>query len=69
MAVVFILRNTIACLMSTYISVWIEQQGIREAFGEVVGVAYMILSLALVLFLFGKRIRAWTVRFGPMSNK
>lgn len=69
MAVVFILRNTIACLMSTYISVWIEQQGIRRAFGELVGVAYFILSLALVLFVFGRNIRAWTLQFGPMSKK
>lgn len=65
--IVFIVRNIIACLMSTYISLWIEQQGIRNAFGELVGVAYIILSLSLVLFLFGKKIRGWTLQFGPMS--
>lgn len=67
-AIVFLLRNAIACLFSTYISVWIEQQGIRKAVGELVGVAYIILSLSLALFVWGKQIRAWTMKFGPMST-
>lgn len=68
LSIVFIIRNVIACLMSTYISLWIEQQGIRKAIGELTGVAYLILSLVLVLYVFGKRIRAWTTTFGPMSK-
>ncbi|KAF3768981.1 MFS general substrate transporter [Cryphonectria parasitica EP155] len=66
--IVFIVRNVIGCLISTYISVWIKQQGVRHAFGELVGVAYIILSLSLVLFVFGRRIRAFTGRFGPMAS-
>lgn len=58
----------IACLISTYISLWVKQQGVKRAFGELVGVAYMILSLCLILFIFGRRIRAFTARFGPMSK-
>lgn len=66
--VVFIIRNVIACLISTYISAWFEQEGLRNAFGELVAVAYIILSLSLVLYLFGRTIRAFTSKFGPMSK-
>lgn len=66
--VVFIIRNVIACLISTYISEWIKQQGVKHAFGELVGVSYVILSLSLLLFLFGRSIRAFTGRFGPMAK-
>ncbi|PSS03671.1 putative polyamine transporter [Coniella lustricola] len=66
--VVFIIRNVIACLISTYISKWIKQQGVKHAFGELVGVSYVILSLSLVLFVLGRRIRALTGRFGPMAK-
>lgn len=67
LSIVFVIRNVIACLMSTYISLWIEKQGVKYAVGELVGVAYAILLLSLVLFLFGKPIRAWTLQFGPMK--
>lgn len=66
--IVFIIRNVIACLISTYISNWIEGQGLKDAYGELVGVAYIILSLSLVLFIFGKKIRRFTSRFGPMAK-
>lgn len=64
--IVFIIRNVIACLISTYISKWFGSQGLRDAFGELVGVAYIILSLSLVLFVFGRKIRRFTTKFGPM---
>lgn len=67
-AIVFVIRNVIACLISTYISLWIKQQGVKHAFGELVGVAYIILSMCLVLFIFGAKIRAFTERFGPMAE-
>lgn len=66
--IVFIIRNVIACLISTYITKWIEGQGIKNAFGELVGVAYIILSFSLLLFIFGKKIRKVTSKFGPMAK-
>lgn len=58
----------IACLISTYISLWVKKQGVKNAFGELVGVAYIILSLSVVLFVFGKNMRGFTRRFGPMAR-
>lgn len=66
--VVFVIRNVIACLISTYISAWFGSQGLKNAFGELVGVAYIILSLSLVLYLFGKKLRRFTSSFGPMAK-
>lgn len=64
----FIVRNVIGCLISTYISLWIQHQGVKNAFGELVGVAYVILALSLLLYIFGRRIRDFTSRFGPMAK-
>ncbi|KAF2115638.1 major facilitator superfamily domain-containing protein [Lophiotrema nucula] len=66
--IVFVIRNAIACLISTYISAWFQHQGLRRAYGELVGVGYIILSLSLVLYFFGHRIRRFTSSFGPMSK-
>jgi hypothetical protein len=33
-----------------------------------VAIQYAILSLSVVLYFFGKRIRAFTGRFGPMKK-
>ncbi|KAH8676273.1 major facilitator superfamily domain-containing protein [Xylariales sp. PMI_506] len=65
-AIVFVIRNVIACLISTYISTWFQTQGVRRAYGELTGVVYIILSLSLVLYVFGKKTRAFTASYGPM---
>ena len=57
-----------ACLLSLYIQDWIQVEGIKKAFGEMVGIQYAIFSLSLVLYLFGKRIRSFTGTFGPMKK-
>ncbi|KAL1594441.1 hypothetical protein SLS60_010201 [Paraconiothyrium brasiliense] len=67
-AIVFVIRNVIACLISTYITKWFQSQGLQNAYGELVGVAYAILSLSLVMYIVGRRIRRFTSSFGPMAN-
>lgn len=56
------------CIFSLYISDWIAVEGVKNAFGEMVAVMYAILGLSVVLYIFGKSIRAWTAKFGPMSK-
>ena len=65
---VFVVRNVMACVLSLYIADWIKVEGIKDAFGEMVAIQYAILSLSLVLYLFGKRIRRFTGKFGPMKK-
>jgi hypothetical protein len=57
-----------ACIFSLYIADWIKVEGVKKAFGEMVAIQYAILSLSVVLFFSGKRIRAFTGRFGPMKK-
>lgn len=57
-----------ACILSLYIADWIKMEGIKNAFGEMVAIQYAILSMSVVLYFWGKRIRAWTARFGPMKK-
>ena len=66
--IVFVVRNVMACILSLYIADWIKVEGVERAFGEMVGIQYAILSLSIVLYFFGKRIRAWTGGFGPMKK-
>ncbi|KAJ6013697.1 hypothetical protein N7540_008288 [Penicillium herquei] len=66
--IVFVLRNVIVCLISTYISKWFENQGLKNAYGELVGVAYIILSLTLLMYFFGRRLRRFTLAYGPMAK-
>lgn len=68
LVIVFALRNVMACILSLYIADWIKNEGVKNAFGEMVGIQYGILSLSVVLYFFGKRIRAFTGRFGPMKQ-
>jgi hypothetical protein len=68
LVIVFFVRNVMACIFSLYIADWIKVEGVRKAFGEMVGIQYAILSLSAVLYFFGKRIRAFTATFGPMKK-
>lgn len=66
--VVFVIRNVITCLISTYISAWFRSQGLQKAFGELVGVACIILSMWVGICLFGRKLRSFTSSFGPMRR-
>ncbi|KAJ5547180.1 hypothetical protein N7494_004765 [Penicillium frequentans] len=67
LVIVFVIRNTIAMLLSLYTVNWQESTGVKNAFGQMVGIQYSILLFTIPMFLFGKRIRAWTTRFGPIA--
>lgn len=63
-----ILRGTIATLLTLWLYPWIKAAGLKQAFGQIVGIQYF-LGLWVILFLFwGKRIRLMTARYGPMSR-
>ena len=66
--IIFILRNGIVCLISTYISKWFESQGKKDAFGELVAVVYIILSFSLIMYFVGPRVRRFTMTYGPMAK-
>lgn len=65
--IVFIIRNVIVCLISTYISKWFQSQGIKKAFGQLVAVAYIVLLLTLIMYFLGARLRRFTSTYGPMT--
>lgn len=66
--IVFVLRNSIVCLISTYISKLFQSQGLKDAYGELVGVAYIILSFTLLMYFVGPRVRRFTLSYGPMTK-
>jgi hypothetical protein len=57
-----------ACILSLYIADWIKVEGTKNAFGEMVAINYAILSTSVILYFWGKKIRAWTATFGPMKK-
>lgn len=66
--IVFVIRNSIGCLIGSYITAWFQGQGLRRAYGELVAVAYIVLALWLAMYVFGRRVRVWTDSFGPMAR-
>ncbi|KAJ5660971.1 uncharacterized protein N7484_000343 [Penicillium longicatenatum] len=67
LVIVFVIRNTIAMLLALYTVNWQESTGVKNAFGQMVGIQYFFLSFTILMFLYGKRIRAWTTHFGPLA--
>jgi len=67
MVIVFVLKGIIGAVLILYTMNWVEVAGEKQAFGQMVGVQYFACLFVIVFFLFGKRIRALTVRYGPME--
>jgi hypothetical protein len=64
---VFVLRGIIGTVLCLWLCPWIEHRGMKEAFGEMVGIEYFICLWAIVFLIWGKRVRAATAKYGPMS--
>ena len=67
MTVIFVIRGIIGAVLILYTINWVEVAGVKQAFGQMVGVQYFICLFAIAFLVFGKRIRAFTVRYGPME--
>ncbi|KAJ5667369.1 hypothetical protein N7507_003233 [Penicillium longicatenatum] len=67
LVIVFVIRNTIAMLLALYTVNWQESTGVKNAFVQMVGIQYFFLFFTILMFLYGKRIRAWTTHFGPLA--
>ena len=64
---VFVLRGIIGTVLCLWLCPWIEHRGMKEAFGEMVGIEYFICLWTIVFLIWGKRVRAATAKYGPMS--
>ncbi|KAL3479420.1 MFS general substrate transporter [Aspergillus californicus] len=60
--ILFLIRGVSGCLLSVYAYDWVEAVGPAEAFGDMVGIQYFCVLLAVVFWVFGGRIRAWSLR-------
>ena len=65
--IIFVIRNTIAMLLSLYAADWINNQGAAAAFGEMTAMQVASVLLAVPLFFWGRRLRELTMRYGPMA--
>lgn len=68
LVIIFTVRNTIGMLLSLYAADWIERQGPAPVFGEMMAIQVASILLAIPLFIWGKRLRAVTSRYGPMKR-
>lgn len=66
--IIFVIRNTIAMLLSLYAADWISAQGAAAAFGEMTAIQVASVLLAVPLFFWGGRLRELTLRYGPMAR-
>ncbi|PVH70070.1 polyamine transporter [Cadophora sp. DSE1049] len=66
--VVFVLRGVIGAVVVLYGDNWVRIAGEKQAFGQMVGVQYFLCLCVVVFLLWGKNIRAFTVRYGPVRR-
>lgn len=67
MAVIFLIKGIIGAVLILYTINWVEVAGVKQSFGQMVGVQYFFCLFVIVFFVYGKQIRAFTVRYGPME--
>jgi MFS family permease len=67
MVIIFLIKGVIGAVLILYTINWVEVAGMKQSFGQMVGVQYFVCLFVIVFFVFGKRIRAFTVRYGPME--
>ncbi|RBR10395.1 hypothetical protein FVER53590_25492 [Fusarium verticillioides] len=65
LVVIFIIRNSVGTILALYTTKWQEGTGVQNAFGQMVGLQYFLILIVVPMYMFGKRIRAWTATFGP----
>ncbi|KAH6645112.1 polyamine transporter [Truncatella angustata] len=68
LVVVFVIRNTIGMLLALYTYNWQAASGVQNTFGEMVGIQFLVLLLAIPMYFYGKRVRQWTSTFGPAKH-
>ncbi|KAJ0416720.1 major facilitator superfamily domain-containing protein [Aspergillus carlsbadensis] len=68
LVIIFVVRNTIGMLLSLYAADWIARQGEAAVFGEMTAIQVASIVVAIPLFFWGRSLRAWTARYGPMKR-
>lgn len=68
LVVVFLIRGVSGCLLSLYAYDWILAAGVSDTFGQMVGVQCFLLLFGIGFYIWGKRIRGWTSRYGPLKH-
>ncbi|KAJ5083861.1 hypothetical protein NUU61_008440 [Penicillium alfredii] len=68
LVIIFVIRNTIGMLLSLYAADWIARQGPAAVFGEMTAIQVVSILCAIPLFFWGKSLRAFTSRYGPMKR-
>jgi len=68
LTVVFVLKGVIGAVVMLYGDDWIRVAGQKQAFGQMAGLQYFLCLWVVVFVLWGKKIRAFTVRYGPVRR-
>ncbi|KAH7314298.1 polyamine transporter [Rhexocercosporidium sp. MPI-PUGE-AT-0058] len=68
LTVLFVLKGAIGALVVLYGDDWIRISGEKQAFGQIVGTQYFLCIWVIVFLLWGKKIRAFTVRYGSVRR-
>ena len=68
LTVVFVLKSVIGAVAVLFGDNWIRVTGQKQAFGQMIGVQYFLCLWLIAFLLWGKKIRAFTVRCGPVGR-
>lgn len=68
MVPVFVFKGVIGAVVVLYGDNWLRISGEKQAFGQMVGVQYFLCVWVIAFLVWGKRLRALTVRYGPVPR-
>ena len=66
--VVFVIRNTIGCLLALFSGTWVTNVGIEQTFGTVAAIVAFFFIVGFFVYYFGKRMRLFTATYGPLKD-
>ena len=66
--VVFVIRNTISCLVALYSNAWATNVGYTNSFCTMAAIEGFFFLVGILIYFYGKRIRTFTARYGPVRE-
>ena len=66
--IVFVIRNTISCILSVYSITWIKNVGVAQSLATMGAIMFGFAVSSIVVYYYGKRLRQLTTRYGVLKE-
>ena len=66
--IVFVIRNTISCILAVYSTTWIKNSGVAQSLGTLGAIMFGFAISSIFVYYFGKQLRRSTTRYGVLKE-